>query len=122
MSLPDAAALGRLGEECASLFLQACGFQVVASRYRRPGGEIDLVMRRPELLVFVEVKARGPRHPGRPEEAVHVRQLQRLRRLARRFLHENPAWRAPAYRFDVIVVEFGGEGRESRLRHYPGVI
>lgn len=121
MSFPDPASLGRWGEEWASLFLHACGYRVVATRYRRPGGEIDLIMRGGDQLVFVEVKTRGRGYLGHPEEAIKARQLNRLRRLARVYLQEHPERRARVYRFDVIVVEFGGEGRESRLRHYPGV-
>ena len=121
MAIHDADNLGKIGEEWADLFLQACGFTRVTTRYRRPGGEIDLVMRKGDLLVFVEVKTRGVGHYGLPEEAVHQRQLGRLRRLARRFLLENPCWRSMTYRFDVVAVEFEGEGGECRLRHYTGV-
>ena len=121
MSISDPANLGRWGEEWASLFLNACGYRVVATRYRRPGGEIDLIMRGGDRLVFVEVKTRGQGHLGYPEETIQPRQLSRMRRLARIYLQEHPERRARAYRFDVIVVEFGGEGSETRLRHYPGV-
>ncbi len=121
MAIHDADTLGKIGEEWANLFLQACGFAKVAARYRRPGGEIDLVMRRGDLLVFVEVKTRGVRRYGMPEEAVHQRQLGRLRRLARRFLLENHCWRSMTYRLDVVAVEFEGEGGGCRLRHYVGV-
>jgi len=121
MPIYKADTLGKIGEEWAHLFLQACGFMKVAARYRRPGGEIDLVMRRDDLLVFVEVKTRGSGCCGMPEEAVHRRQLGRLRRLAHQFLLENPCWRTMTYRLDVVAVEFEGEGVGCRLRHYTGV-
>jgi putative endonuclease len=102
-------------------FLQACGFVRLAGRYRRREGEIDLVMRRRELLIFVEVKVRRSACYGPPEAAVTRRKLIRLRSLARHYLQEHPEQAGSVYRFDVVSVEFAGEGRGYRLRHIPAV-
>jgi len=112
--------LGRWAEQLARGFFENCGFCCLAERYRKPGGEIDLVMRRGSLVVFVEVKARSRVEYGRPEEAVGQRKLTRLRLVARHFLHERQLG-AVDLRFDVVAVESGGEGRGYRLRHFPDV-
>ena len=116
----DRAALGRLGEELALCFYRTCGFRCRDRRWRRGGGEIDLVVERGPLVVFVEVKLRGPGSLGRADEAVPPGQLRRLRRLAGRWLAEHAAGgREP--RLDVVTVDLAGEGRGLLLRHYPDV-
>ena len=112
---------GRLAEALAARFLELCGFAPLASRFRCREGELDLVMRRGPLLVFVEVKARRSDRCGRPEEAVTPGKLRRLRRAARRFLQEQPQPPGTVYRFDVVAVEWRGEGRGCRLRHLAGI-
>jgi len=51
--------LGKWGEEAARQFLETCGYRCLDHRFRRPGGEIDLVMTHRQMVVFVEVKTRG---------------------------------------------------------------
>jgi len=113
--------LGRHGEALAANFLEICGYHCLARRYRKWGGEIDLILRRGSLLVFLEVKARRSNRCGRPEEAITPGKLDRLRRLARCYLHENPLAGIAEYRFDVIALDLLGDGRGCRLRHYAGV-
>jgi putative endonuclease len=117
----DGHALGLLGETLTRLFLHGCGYECLAERWRCREGEIDLVMRRRDLVVFVEVKARRGDRAGRPEEWVTGRKRARLRRAARRFLASGAAPRASGFRFDVVAVDFRGEGRGCRLRHLVGV-
>jgi putative endonuclease len=113
--------LGRWGEEIARLFMEAQGFVPLARRYRKRSGEIDWIMQRGLLVVFVEVKARCTTDHGRPEEAVTWRKLGRLRQLARCFLQEHPPADAVDIRFDVVAIELLGEGRGCHLRHYAGI-
>jgi len=113
--------LGEWGENVARKFLEMCGYQCLDRRFRRPGGEIDLVLVRNGMVVFVEVKTRGPRCPVPPEVYVTPRQLGRLRRMARIWLagHHDPAWLG--YRFDVVAVVHGGNEGGSEIRHLVGV-
>ena len=94
---------------------------VVPRRLVDGGGEIDLVLTLDGMLVFVEVKTRGPRCPVPPENWVTRRQLGRLRRMARIWLSENSgrSWRG--YRFDVVAVAYGGKEGGSEIRHLVGV-
>jgi putative endonuclease len=116
-----AAALGRLGEELALGFFTACGYECLARRYRRAGGEVDLIVGRRQLVVFVEVKARGPGSWTPAHAAVTTAQLRRLRTAAQAWLAEQPAPLRADLRCDVVAVQFGGEGRGVMLRHFPGV-
>jgi putative endonuclease len=113
--------LGRAGEELAAGFLEACGFVPLAARFRCQEGEVDLVMRRGSLLLFVEVKTRRGQRCGAPEEAVTRRKLRRLRQAACRYLQQQPQPAGTVYRMDLVAVDWQGEGSGCHLRHYPGI-
>jgi putative endonuclease len=106
------------GEQLAAEHLARAGYRIVARNVRADGVEIDLVAARGDLVVFVEVKARGGRGFGSPEEAVDARKCARLVRGARAWLHAHAPRRARA-RFDVIAVERDERGRLC-VRHLPG--
>src|SRR6266571_4096264 len=79
---------GRIGEDLAHRFLRARGCTIVARNYRTPSGngEIDLVVRDGQKLVFVEVKTRGSADFGPPESAVDAEKRQRLVQAARDYV------------------------------------
>lgn len=102
---------GRRAEERAAEFLRSLGYQILARNYRWRGGEIDLIAREGNCLVFVEVKARSSRTYGLPEEAITPGKRQRLLRTARRYLQQHPT--ELLVRFDVVALS-GGEARLYR--------
>ena len=102
--------LGRAGEEAAVALLRESGYEIVARNVRMPGGEIDVVARDGETVVFVEVKARESRAFGSAISAVGGRKRATLRKLAAEWL-QLFAPRAYA-RFDVVAAD--GE----RIEHY----
>lgn len=112
---------GRWGEEIARIYLAGSGYRILAQRFRRAGGEVDLVVRKGACLVFVEVKTRGPGSVAIPEAAVGHSKLWRLRRVARAWLAERGWEGAAGGRFDVVAVEFWGEDRGCELRHHLDV-
>jgi putative endonuclease len=96
-------ALGQYGEDLACRELERRGYEVIERRYRTASGELDIVARDGEYLVFVEVKARQDGTFGDPEEAVTLHKQQKLvwmaaDYLARRGLNEVPC------RFDVVAI------------------
>lgn len=113
--------LGSWGEGLARLFLEQCGYECLASRWRRPGGELDLVMRRRGLVVFVEVKTRGPGALVDPEACVDHRKLAHMRRIARCWLAENPGQAPRGCRFDVVAIRMQEPGEGGDLLHLAGV-
>ena len=119
--MPENHSLGEWGEDTACRFLEMCGYHCLDRRYRRPGGEIDLILARGGVLVFAEVKTRGPRCRVPPEAWVTRDKLGRMRRLARIWLSEHPGLTWHSYRFDVVAVIYGGSERGSEIRHLPGV-
>lgn len=107
MNLRDVA---RSGEEAAVGLLLQRGYQIVGRNVRMPGGEIDVVARDGDVVVFVEVKARISKRFGSAVSAVDARKRRTLRRLASEWL-QLFAPRAHA-RFDVVAAE------GPRLTHY----
>ena len=107
---------GDAGEKAAEELLLRSGYRVVARKHRCPRGEVDLVLERGELLVFVEVRTRATAVFGTPEETVGPRKQQRVLRAARDFLAR---WRGPprGARFDVVAVLDRPEG--PLLSHIP---
>jgi putative endonuclease len=103
--------LGRTGEAAALAAYETRGYQLVARNWRCRLGEIDLVVRRGDLLVFCEVKARRGGRFGAPFEAVHVSKQRKLRNLAEVFL-TSVGGPVSEVRFDVAsVTVVGGRSR-----------
>ena len=96
-------ALGALAEARAAEFLQRKGFAVVDRNWTCRGGEIDLVCRDGDTLVFVEVRARSSTSHGTPLETVVDVKRRRLIRAAEIYLHVKKRTDA-ACRFDVVAI------------------
>jgi putative endonuclease len=96
---------GREGEDAAVRLLESSGYAVIARNVRLPGGEIDVIARDRDVIVFVEVKARATHRYGSAMSAVDFRKRRTLRAIAADWLQiAAPGARA---RFDVVTVENG---------------
>lgn len=95
--------LGKAAENQAASYLAANGFEIVARNWRCAHGEIDIVAREGETLVFIEVKARLSFRCGRPEEAVNRSKQERLRTLAISYINAT-GHSAAIFRFDVLAL------------------
>jgi putative endonuclease len=97
---------GAFGEEQVARWYVARGYEVLARNWRGRNGELDLVVGRPGVVVFCEVKARATTAFGTPFEAVTSAKQSRLRRLAAEWLASSGT-RARELRFDVAAVLSG---------------
>ena len=96
--------LGKMGEQIARGFLVEQGFTILETNYRYgKNGEIDIVARDGEYLVFCEVKTRSNDQFGPPENAITPRKQQQVRRVAKAYLFEHEI-RNQACRFDVVAI------------------
>ena len=103
-SQPEHLRRGARGERLAGRFLRRNGYKILHRNFKgRTGGEIDIVCRDNDTLVFVEVKTRGSEQFGRPFEAVRPDQQRRISRggLAWLRMLDNPEI---LFRFDVVEV------------------
>jgi len=110
-------AQGDAAEERACRHLEGAGFAIVERNFRTKGGEIDIVARKGDVLVFVEVRSREDADFGTPEESVTPAKRRRIVSAAKQYVSNVPpsTWREA--RFDVIAIE--GSGATAELRHYP---
>ena len=96
-------ALGAYGERVAERHLVEDGLEVLDRNWRCDGGEIDLVLRDGDVLVFCEVKTRRGTAYGHPLEAVDEVKSERMVALALRWVEEHRVV-APEVRFDMVAV------------------
>ncbi len=109
-------AAGRWGEDVAAAFLERAGYRILGRRVRPDRrDEIDLVVRKDQSLVFVEVKTRASEDFGRPLSAVDTAKRKALNRAAVRYLRQLDFPKL-YYRFDTIEV-IGTEGQAPEVRH-----
>ena len=109
-------ALGQRGEEIASRYLTTKNFEVIERGFRLFRGEIDIIARDGDTLVFVEVKARADETFGRPEDSVTPAKQRQIRRIATGYLIERRLGDVNC-RFDVVSILFHEDG-SHRLVHF----
>ena len=108
---------GAAAEEAAARYLSSLGYQVLERNWRCRSGEIDLIARDGEVLVFVEVRSRrtGSRF-GAAVEAVTPRKIRQVRGVAGVYLSFHPHVAGPV-RFDVVAVTLQSDDSVADLRH-----
>ena len=99
---PTAQQTGQAAEARACAHLERAGLKLLARNFRCRQGEIDLVMREGDTLVFVEVRYRHQSHFGSGAESVDRRKQARLIQAARHYLQTHPAQAEQPCRFDVV--------------------
>ena len=116
---PEHLRRGRLGGAAARRHLQGLGLRFLAANFRCPRGELDLIFRDGDCLVFVEVKTRSREDWTRPAAAVNAGKRKRLSVTALEYLRRlgHPRVRI---RFDVVEVLLQ-DGAVREVRHLPAV-
>ena len=107
---------GRFGEEMARAFLVSQGYEVLGLNWRCRYGEVDLVCRIRETVVFVEVKTRNTATLETPAEALTQRKQSKLIKSASLFLSQHKLWHVQS-RFDLVSVYF--QTHHCQVDHVP---
>jgi putative endonuclease len=97
-------ATGNAGEDHAVEWLERRGFSIIDRNWRCARGEVDIVARDGDTIVFIEVKTRTGQTVGHPLEAVTPRKLARIRQLVPAWFHAHREQTARAIRIDCIAV------------------
>lgn len=113
-------ARGRAAEDAAARLLEQRGYAVLGRNWRGGRGELDLICRRGDLMVFVEVRSARGTAFGTALESVTWRKLHRLRSAARAWLaaHGMPA---AACRIDLVALELAPDGAIRRAEFVEGI-
>jgi putative endonuclease len=111
--MKDKQSIGKQGEEMAARFLEAQGFQVVARNYRYKHAEIDLIVKKDDWLIFVEVKTRSSSDYGEPESFVDYKKGRKIMEAAEEYIFSNN-WHGHI-RFDIVSVKLTNP---PEIRHF----
>ena len=106
--------LGRKGEELALRFLKKRGYRIIEKNYVCKMGEMDIIAKEKDTLVFVEVKTRTSTTFGPPQLAVNPTKQMQLSKVALNFLKQKNLEDVKA-RFDVVAILLGQKGEEIEL-------
>ncbi len=113
--------LGRQGEQIAAIYLERQGYVIMEHNWRCPLGEVDIVAREGDCLVFVEVRAWRPGQYGTPEASITPRKQAKMLEVAQSYLQaaglDDANWR-----IDVIAIDLDGNARVKRLNHIRNAV
>jgi putative endonuclease len=106
--------VGVLGEKLAKDFLRKRGYRILETNYRCPGGEVDIVARHKDCLVFIEVRTKRSLEFGSPEESVTPAKMEKLRAVAAHYWQTHHGL-PPSWRIDMVAVEIDQEDKPRRI-------
>jgi putative endonuclease len=112
--------VGLVGEELALKFLRKKGFKLVEKNFSTRFGEIDLIIRKAGLLVFVEVKTVLVDSAGRPEWRINKKKIDQVQKMAQVYL----VTQRPEYtdlRIDVVCVRINDDGQVENINYYQNM-
>ena len=95
--------IGKLGEDLAVIYLNRMGYKILERNFRCRAGEVDIIAKDVEEIVFIEVKTRTNNTYGEPSEAVDYIKKEHIIKTANYYLYKNKLYNK-SIRFDVIEV------------------
>ena len=107
---------GDKGENFACNLLKKKGFSIVERNFRTNLGEIDIIAREKDVLIFVEVKTRSSKKFGEPQEAVKYKKQQTIKKVAMCYLKEKNLVDKVSVRFDCLAI-LGTDERDFEAEH-----
>ena len=107
---------GLAGEKKAAEYLGKNGYKILARRFRGGTGEVDIIVSKDDIIVFVEVKTWSALESDDLERAVNKTKQRKIRSAASSFLYCHPKFSACRIRFDLIFLS----GRMDNLDHWEG--
>jgi len=106
--------VGKLGEKLAQKFLKKRGYRIRETNFHCRAGEIDIIARQKDYLVFVEVRTKSNLDFGTPEESITPAKKEKL--IASAFTYINTHQKPPSsWRIDVVAVEVDQSGKTKRI-------
>ena len=104
----------KCAEKNIAEFLEKNGYAIIETNYRCPDGEIDIIARQGETLVFTEVRTKKSSRFGSPEESITPVKKERLKKVALHYGQNRNSLPAQ-WRIDVVAIRMEKDGRVSRI-------
>jgi putative endonuclease len=119
----DTKELGYLAENIAARYLQGGGYEVIDRNYRKPWGEIDVIARQDNTIIFVEVKANRQEFAGEfnPEVRVDWKKMAKIKRTASLYLEYELHDMNLEWQIDIISVVFDALNKKAKIKHFKNV-
>ena len=111
--------VGKLGEVQARRYLENKGFKILEQNYRTRYGEIDLVGKEQNELVFIEVRTKTGNDFGTPEETLNKKKITKLRRNALAYTSKI-GWKG-TFRLDALCLILDEKNQPKRIDHYENI-
>lgn len=109
--------VGKTGEDLAVELLKDKGFQILERNWSNKWGEIDIIAKDKDVIVFVEVKTKIGNFYGSPEQMINAKKLEKIQKLASLY---HPAVNS-SKRIDVIAVLLSSDLNPEKINHYQAV-
>jgi len=113
--------LGKTGEKLAVDFLINNGYKIIEKNWKVKTGEIDLIAKYKDIIVFIEVKTIAKNNSFLPEDHFNDFKIQKLIKLAQTYFLLKGV-EPENYRFDLIAIEISPNKNKPQIRHYKNVI
>jgi putative endonuclease len=113
--------LGKFGEELACKYLKGKGYKIIDQNYYARSGEIDIIAKYNDVLVFVEVKTRTNQNFGLPEEAIDYYKQQKLKKTVEYYLLKHN-FSDQNFRVDSVAIEIDRQTEKAKIRHEENII
>ncbi|MFH1061911.1 MAG: YraN family protein [Candidatus Omnitrophota bacterium] len=110
---------GLIGESIAKKFLQKKGYEIIEQNFRTKYSEMDLVVKKKDVLVFVEVRTKTNELFGSPEETINKNKINRLIRSAEAYAACNNY--SGKMRIDAICIVLNPDDTPKRIAHYESI-
>ncbi len=108
---------GRIGENLVTEALKKKGYEILERNFSNKFGEIDIIAKDKNILVFVEVKTKKGEEFGLPEEMINSKKLWKIRNMANLYMNRNDL----PCRIDVVAIVLDQDNNLMRLTHYENV-
>jgi len=117
----DKRKFGDIGEKIAGKYLKNSGYSIVKKNYQIKFGEIDIVAKKDNEIVFVEVKTSDVNSPIRPEENMTASKMRKFIRTVEIYLSQNVIPETYTWRLDLISVRLNTETKKASLEHFKNI-
>ncbi len=114
---------GMFGESIAANYLEKKGYTILARNYQKPWGEIDIIAKQDDVVVFIEVKsnARDLGYEFNPEVRVDEKKLNKITKTAALYLEYEYGTMDTEWRVDIVAVTIIEDERKAKITHFKNV-
>jgi putative endonuclease len=120
LTIPITHDIGRRGEKVAATYLTRAGYEILGTNIRTSYGEIDLLTRKNNVLVFVEVKTRRSATLGFPEISITAKKFTHMVAAAEAYLQQHPEYKLD-WQLDVIAIYYPKSNEAPQIAHFENV-